>query len=118
MNISMFHPSSTSPYKVELEFDNLYVNYRKLPTLCNSRGPVTDSNFSRSGLPHTSVDCCPQCKGVVQCHNLEMFPLVLILILDMLHSTTSLSISVFPNTEVWEGDNITLECEAEGERTV
>ena len=43
-----------------------------------------------------------------------MYPLVLIVILDMLYSSTSLSISVFPSTEVWEGDNITLECQAEG----
>jgi hypothetical protein len=44
-----------------------------------------------------------------------MYSLVLIVILDMLHSSTSLSISVFPSTEVWEGDNIRLECGAEGE---
>jgi hypothetical protein len=33
----------------------------------------------------------------------------------MLHSTTSLSISVFPSTEVWEGGNINMECKAQGE---
>ena len=44
-----------------------------------------------------------------------MYPLVLIVILDMLYSSTSLSISVFPSVEVWEGDNITIECEAGGE---
>ena len=46
-----------------------------------------------------------------------MNPLASIVILDMflLHSTNSLSISVFPSVEVWEGDNITIECEAGGE---
>ena len=44
-----------------------------------------------------------------------MYPLVLIVILDMIHSSTSLSISVFPSTEVWDGDNISMECEAGGE---
>ena len=117
MNIPMFHPSSTSPYTVDLESDNKYVNYHKRPTLCISRGPVTDSNFSGSGPPNSSVDYCPQLKGVVEWHNLEMYPLALIVILDMflLHSTNSLSISVFPSVEVWEGDTITIECEAGGE---
>ena len=46
-----------------------------------------------------------------------MYPPVLIVILDMflLHSTNSLSISVFPSVDVWEGGNITIECEARGE---
>ena len=44
-----------------------------------------------------------------------MYPLVLIVILDMLYSSTSLSISVFPSSEVWEGDDITMECKTEGE---
>ena len=44
-----------------------------------------------------------------------MYLLVLLLLLDILYSTNSLSISVFPSAEVWEGGNITMECQAEGE---